>query len=218
MNLTNFLIWLSPLLNNIASAYSPKNINEIDANTMSSVFYGGNDIFYLLEQEKIDPYFTENLESRTIPIEEYFVPELFIVNSGEFGARNNGSMPISNRRETSDDVTNFSSIDYRTMDAKISDDNSPYFKTSHPKISIDLKGFTDDEIPKVKASIREAIKTFDNTIGIIPSEKEHKCTLTKWDAPNGYVWGQYVPGSNDPENPNIIGCEMRLCCMNRNLE
>ncbi|UCM86050.1 MAG: palindromic element RPE2 domain-containing protein [Rickettsia endosymbiont of Culicoides impunctatus] len=36
----------------------------------------------------------------------------YIVNSGEFGARNDGAMPISNRRATSDDVTNFSSIDY----------------------------------------------------------------------------------------------------------
>ncbi|HJD57582.1 MAG TPA: phenylalanine--tRNA ligase subunit beta [Rickettsia endosymbiont of Sericostoma sp. HW-2014] len=35
-----------------------------------------------------------------------------IVNSGEFGARNDGATPISNRRALSDDVTNFSSIDY----------------------------------------------------------------------------------------------------------
>ncbi|WP_341748902.1 palindromic element RPE2 domain-containing protein [Candidatus Tisiphia endosymbiont of Sialis lutaria] len=37
---------------------------------------------------------------------------VFIVNSGEFGARSDGATPISNRRATSDDVTNFSSIDY----------------------------------------------------------------------------------------------------------
>ncbi|WP_250310884.1 palindromic element RPE2 domain-containing protein [Rickettsia endosymbiont of Oedothorax gibbosus] len=35
-----------------------------------------------------------------------------IVNSGEFGARNDGATPISNRRALSNDVTNFSSIDY----------------------------------------------------------------------------------------------------------
>ncbi|MDN3030311.1 MAG: palindromic element RPE2 domain-containing protein [Candidatus Tisiphia sp.] len=35
-----------------------------------------------------------------------------MVNSGEFGARSDGATPISNRRATSDDVTNFSSIDY----------------------------------------------------------------------------------------------------------
>ncbi|WP_094649049.1 MULTISPECIES: palindromic element RPE2 domain-containing protein [Rickettsieae] len=35
-----------------------------------------------------------------------------IVNSGEFGARNDGATPISNRRALSDDVTNFPSIDY----------------------------------------------------------------------------------------------------------
>ncbi|MCC8400034.1 MAG: palindromic element RPE2 domain-containing protein [Rickettsia endosymbiont of Platyusa sonomae] len=35
-----------------------------------------------------------------------------IVNSGEFGARNDGATPISNRRATSDNVPNFSSIDY----------------------------------------------------------------------------------------------------------
>nr|WP_094648923.1 palindromic element RPE2 domain-containing protein [Rickettsia endosymbiont of Culicoides newsteadi] len=35
-----------------------------------------------------------------------------MVNSGKFGARNDGATPISNRRALSDDVTNFSSIDY----------------------------------------------------------------------------------------------------------
>nr|WP_284346757.1 palindromic element RPE2 domain-containing protein [Rickettsia endosymbiont of Oedothorax gibbosus] len=35
-----------------------------------------------------------------------------MVNSGEFGARSDGATPISNRRALSDDVTNFSSIDY----------------------------------------------------------------------------------------------------------
>ncbi|WP_250310927.1 palindromic element RPE2 domain-containing protein [Rickettsia endosymbiont of Oedothorax gibbosus] len=38
--------------------------------------------------------------------------EIGIVNSGEFGTRNDGATPISNRRATSDDVTNFPSIDY----------------------------------------------------------------------------------------------------------
>ena len=36
-----------------------------------------------------------------------------IVNSGEFGARSDGATPICNRRVTSDDVPNFSSIDYK---------------------------------------------------------------------------------------------------------
>ncbi|MDN3029956.1 MAG: palindromic element RPE2 domain-containing protein [Candidatus Tisiphia sp.] len=40
---------------------------------------------------------------------------LSIVNSGKFGARNDGATPISNRRMTSDDVPNFSSIDYRPL-------------------------------------------------------------------------------------------------------
>ncbi|MDN3030601.1 MAG: succinyl-diaminopimelate desuccinylase [Candidatus Tisiphia sp.] len=35
-----------------------------------------------------------------------------IVNSGEFGAKSDGATPISNRRATSDNVPNFSSIDY----------------------------------------------------------------------------------------------------------
>ncbi|HJD57451.1 MAG TPA: palindromic element RPE2 domain-containing protein [Rickettsia endosymbiont of Sericostoma sp. HW-2014] len=35
-----------------------------------------------------------------------------MVNSGGFGARSDGAMPISNRRALSDDITNFSSIDY----------------------------------------------------------------------------------------------------------
>nr|WP_284346770.1 palindromic element RPE2 domain-containing protein [Rickettsia endosymbiont of Oedothorax gibbosus] len=38
-----------------------------------------------------------------------------MVNSGEFGARSNGATPISNRRATSDDVPNFSSIDYSRL-------------------------------------------------------------------------------------------------------
>ncbi|WP_375332317.1 DNA cytosine methyltransferase [Candidatus Tisiphia endosymbiont of Temnostethus pusillus] len=38
-----------------------------------------------------------------------------IVNSGGFGARSDGATPICNRRATSDDVTNFSSIDYITQ-------------------------------------------------------------------------------------------------------
>ncbi|WP_094649186.1 MULTISPECIES: palindromic element RPE2 domain-containing protein [Rickettsieae] len=36
-----------------------------------------------------------------------------IVNSGGLGSRSDGATPISNRRATSDDVTNFSSIDYK---------------------------------------------------------------------------------------------------------
>nr|WP_284346794.1 palindromic element RPE2 domain-containing protein [Rickettsia endosymbiont of Oedothorax gibbosus] len=35
-----------------------------------------------------------------------------MLNSGEFGARSDGATPISNRRATSDNVPNFSSIDY----------------------------------------------------------------------------------------------------------
>ncbi len=38
-----------------------------------------------------------------------------IVNSGEFGARSDGATPINNRRATSDNVPNFSSIDYNKV-------------------------------------------------------------------------------------------------------
>ncbi|UCM86342.1 MAG: palindromic element RPE2 domain-containing protein [Rickettsia endosymbiont of Culicoides impunctatus] len=38
-----------------------------------------------------------------------------MVNSGEFGARSDGATPISNRRALSDNVTNFSSIDYNRL-------------------------------------------------------------------------------------------------------
>ncbi|MCC8415848.1 MAG: palindromic element RPE2 domain-containing protein [Rickettsia endosymbiont of Gnoriste bilineata] len=45
---------------------------------------------------------------------------LAIVNSGEFGARNDGATPIiSNRRALSDDVTNFLSIDYNKNDMNL---------------------------------------------------------------------------------------------------
>ncbi|HJD57058.1 palindromic element RPE2 domain-containing protein [Candidatus Tisiphia endosymbiont of Ptychoptera albimana] len=39
----------------------------------------------------------------------------FIVNSGEFGARSDGVTPISYRQATSDNVPNFSSIDYSNI-------------------------------------------------------------------------------------------------------
>nr|WP_284346758.1 palindromic element RPE2 domain-containing protein [Rickettsia endosymbiont of Oedothorax gibbosus] len=42
-----------------------------------------------------------------------------MVNSGEFGARNDGATPISNRRALSDDVPNFSSIDYITLPIQV---------------------------------------------------------------------------------------------------
>ncbi|HJD56982.1 MAG TPA: palindromic element RPE2 domain-containing protein [Rickettsia endosymbiont of Sericostoma sp. HW-2014] len=38
-----------------------------------------------------------------------------MVNLGEFGARSDGATPISNRRATSDNVPNFSSIDYTML-------------------------------------------------------------------------------------------------------
>ncbi|WP_341763641.1 2-polyprenylphenol hydroxylase [Candidatus Tisiphia endosymbiont of Beris chalybata] len=41
-----------------------------------------------------------------------------IVNSGEFGARSDGATPIYNRQALSDDVTNFSSIDYSSKPIK----------------------------------------------------------------------------------------------------
>ncbi|UCM86312.1 MAG: palindromic element RPE2 domain-containing protein [Rickettsia endosymbiont of Culicoides impunctatus] len=42
-----------------------------------------------------------------------------MVNSGEFGARSDGAKPIWNRRATSNDVTNFSSIDYTCGDIRL---------------------------------------------------------------------------------------------------
>ncbi|HJD64481.1 MAG TPA: palindromic element RPE2 domain-containing protein [Rickettsia endosymbiont of Sericostoma sp.] len=44
-----------------------------------------------------------------------------IVNSGELGSRNDGATPISNRRVTSDDVTNFPSIDYNHFSGLLRD-------------------------------------------------------------------------------------------------
>ncbi|WP_375326739.1 palindromic element RPE2 domain-containing protein [Candidatus Tisiphia endosymbiont of Nemotelus uliginosus] len=45
--------------------------------------------------------------------------EANIVNSGEFGARRDGAKPIDNRRATSNDVTNFSSIDYNIQEETV---------------------------------------------------------------------------------------------------
>ncbi|WP_250311948.1 UDP-N-acetylmuramoyl-tripeptide--D-alanyl-D-alanine ligase [Rickettsia endosymbiont of Oedothorax gibbosus] len=42
-----------------------------------------------------------------------------IVNSGEVDSRSDGATPINNRQALSDDVTNFSSIDYTKIDIKI---------------------------------------------------------------------------------------------------
>jgi hypothetical protein len=165
--------------------YGFRNTNEIDVNGTSFVTYDNNDIldsfntktpFDLLEQEKIAPYFAEKLESRTVPIEKHFVPELF-----------------------------------RTMDAKISNDNTPYFQIKHPlNMSLTFKGFSADQILKVKASIRESIAIFDSTIGIILSETQHKCTLIKWDNPRGNIYGLYIPLGQDKENQNIIRCEIKV--------
>ncbi|WP_157905692.1 MULTISPECIES: palindromic element RPE2 domain-containing protein [Rickettsieae] len=44
-----------------------------------------------------------------------YIANHYLVNSGEFGARNDGATPISNRRALSNDVTKFSSIDYSTL-------------------------------------------------------------------------------------------------------
>ncbi|WP_425364543.1 palindromic element RPE2 domain-containing protein [Candidatus Tisiphia endosymbiont of Mystacides longicornis] len=49
----------------------------------------------------------------------FVLDSLLIVNSGEFGARSDGATPISNRRALSDNVTNFSSIDYITFHPKL---------------------------------------------------------------------------------------------------
>ncbi|MCC8483455.1 MAG: mitochondrial fission ELM1 family protein [Rickettsia endosymbiont of Labidopullus appendiculatus] len=49
-----------------------------------------------------------------------------IVNSGEFGARSDGATPISNRRATSNDVPNFSSIDYKVKIVQIMHPNLPF--------------------------------------------------------------------------------------------
>ncbi|MFU7500112.1 MAG: palindromic element RPE2 domain-containing protein, partial [Candidatus Tisiphia sp.] len=58
-------------------------------------------------------------------------------NSG-FGARSDGATPICNRRATSDDVTNFSSIDYKTK----SNNNKPHTakKTRHVRLPIIQSG------------------------------------------------------------------------------
>ncbi len=54
-----------------------------------------------------------------------------IVNSREFGARSDGATPISNRRATSDNVPNFSSIDYS------SNIQQPLIKTEpHAKVEV----------------------------------------------------------------------------------
>ncbi|HJD63568.1 MAG TPA: palindromic element RPE2 domain-containing protein [Rickettsia endosymbiont of Sericostoma sp.] len=38
-----------------------------------------------------------------------------MANSGEVDSRNDGATPISNRRALSNNVSNFSSIDYKTQ-------------------------------------------------------------------------------------------------------
>ncbi|WP_341749048.1 hypothetical protein [Candidatus Tisiphia endosymbiont of Sialis lutaria] len=44
-----------------------------------------------------------------------YIVNHYLVNSGEFGARNDGATHISNRRALSNDVTKFLSIDYSTL-------------------------------------------------------------------------------------------------------
>ncbi|WP_341764080.1 hypothetical protein [Candidatus Tisiphia endosymbiont of Beris chalybata] len=53
-----------------------------------------------------------NIEIPTINDKSPTKCSAIIVNSGEFGARSDGATPIYNRQALSDDVTNFSSVDY----------------------------------------------------------------------------------------------------------
>ncbi|HJD56650.1 MAG TPA: palindromic element RPE2 domain-containing protein [Rickettsia endosymbiont of Sericostoma sp.] len=57
-----------------------------------------------------------------------------MVNSGEFGTKNDGATPISNRRATSDDVTNFSSIDYTFKVSYLEPKSSSNFRQLRGKI------------------------------------------------------------------------------------
>ncbi|WP_425359977.1 MULTISPECIES: hypothetical protein [unclassified Candidatus Tisiphia] len=50
-----------------------------------------------------------NIKKEDYPLRYYYT----IVNSGEVDSRSDGATPISNRRALSDDVPNFSSIDYK---------------------------------------------------------------------------------------------------------
>ncbi|WP_341764198.1 HD domain-containing protein [Candidatus Tisiphia endosymbiont of Beris chalybata] len=72
------------------------------------------------EQEDVWKQLLEEDEGYISKDAESMEDEDTIVNSGEFGARSDGTTAIDNRQETSDDVTNFSSIDYKSPEDSIS--------------------------------------------------------------------------------------------------
>jgi 2-oxoglutarate dehydrogenase E1 component len=96
-------------------------------------------------QEKPLPYVTE-LSAATI------------VNSGGFGARSDGATPICNRRATSDDVTNFSSIDYNKLRAKAM--IASYRNYGHYLVKLDPLNL---EVLKTKNELRLNIEDFGFT-------------------------------------------------------
>ncbi|WP_341749260.1 NUDIX hydrolase [Candidatus Tisiphia endosymbiont of Sialis lutaria] len=78
---------------------------------------GNNDLLAVAikeAQEESGILDIEPVSKQIYDIDVHFIPT--IVNSGEFGARSDGATPISNRRAMSDDVPNFSSIDYNAKE------------------------------------------------------------------------------------------------------
>ncbi len=93
-----------------------------------------------------------------------------IVNSGGFGARSDGATPICNRRATSDDVTNFSSIDYI-------EESWIYEFTLEALITIK------SDIDLLKANVEEALDKI--YLGLLAND-----SLSKLIVLSGFNWWQ----------------------------
>ncbi|UCM85393.1 MAG: Rpn family recombination-promoting nuclease/putative transposase [Rickettsia endosymbiont of Culicoides impunctatus] len=101
-------------------SFIESDLSETISDVLFSVKFNDQDgyIFLLLEhQSTVDKMMAFRLFKYIINICDLYLttnPKA-IVNSGEFGARSDGATPISNRRATSDNVPNFSSIDYKSL-------------------------------------------------------------------------------------------------------
>ncbi|MDN3030905.1 MAG: UvrD-helicase domain-containing protein [Candidatus Tisiphia sp.] len=120
-------IYLDPTYNELISFFLT-NFHEVTI----------NDIFSEIIQQKIKfkKLFAKQVDYKEHQTINSYVPEqlselysharqllakysIAIVNSGEFGARNDGATPISNRRALSDNLPNFLSNDYINLDQEI---------------------------------------------------------------------------------------------------